>query len=217
MKTLEENDAFSLLEPQSIKNDPTVQNITNALNPVLTRLYEHLHDGLFLYRIKELSSDQLDHLAVQWQPLVWRDTWPIETKWAVIASMIVEKRRMGTKGAVRNALASLGAASKIKEWWEESPQATPHTFKIAVNQNELEGVVRSDVTTDIIRSIDLVKPVRSQYTLTIVQTNTGKLSLHTSAATLVMARVGFGHNLIFKSKALALFKIRGISLTISRI
>lgn len=217
MKTLEENDELSLLEPQSIKNDQTVKDLTKSFNPVLSRFYDHLHDGLFLYRINDLSSDQLDHLAVQWQPLVWRDTWPIEVKRSVIATMIIEKRRMGTRGAVRNTLASFGAASKFKEWWEKTPQGTPHTFEITVNQNELEGTVRSEVTTDLIRTIDLVKPVRSQYTLTIVQTNTGRLLLHTAAAALSMVRVGLNQTLNCNGKALTMFNTRGIALTISRI
>lgn len=216
MKTLSETDAVSLLEPQSIKSDPTVQKITKTLNPVLLRLFNHLHDGLFLYRIDELSSEQLDHLATQWSPMTWRDTWPVETKRAILKSVVREKSRVGTRASVVNTLSSFGSAAKFVEWFEESPQKTPHTFKITINQNDVEGTVSSETTTDLIRSVERLKPVRSQYDLTIVQTDYGQILLHTAGYSLSMVRVGLDETLNNNVKLKLAFGGAGLMLTISR-
>ncbi len=216
MKTLSETDAVSLLEPQSIKSDPTVQKITKSLNPVLVRLFNHLHDGLFLYRIDALNSEQLDHLATQWSPMTWRDTWPVDTKRAILKSVVREKSRVGTRSSITNVLSSFGSATKFKEWFEESPQKTPHTFKIIISQNDVEGTISSETTTDLIRTIEKLKPVRSQYELTIVETDYGKLLLHTAGYSLTMARVGLDENLNNDVKFKLALGGAGLMLTISR-
>lgn len=216
MKILSETDAVSLLEPQSIKNDPIVQKITKSLNPVLVRLFNHLHDGLFLYRIDALNSEQLDHLATQWSPMTWRDTWAVDTKRAILKSVVREKSRVGTRASVVNVLASFGSAVKFKEWFEETSQSTPHTFKIVINQNDIEGAISSEVTTDLIKSIEKLKPVRSQYELTIVETDYGKLLLHTAGYSLTMARVGLDETLNNDVKFKLALGGAGLMLTISR-
>ena len=189
MNTLDDKDNIEKLAPSSIKKDETVCKVIKTTDCNLSKVHQHLNDAVFLYRINELSSKQLDHLAVQWQPLVWRDSWPIDTKRAVIATMIVEKRRMGTLSAVKNALASVKSASTVQEWWEQSPQGTPHTFKITVSQNKLGGIVREEMTRDLRLLIDITKPVRSQYTLTIIQALEGNLTLSAGKKSVVMCNV----------------------------
>nr|DAJ79084.1 MAG TPA: tail protein [Caudoviricetes sp.] len=201
MNTLDNEDNIEKLAPSSIKKDETVRNAIKTTDCNLSKVHQHLNDAVFLYRINELSSEQLDHLAVQWQPLVWRDSWSIDTKRAVIATMIVEKRRMGTLSAVKNALASVKSASTVQEWWQQSPQGKPHTFKITVSQNKLGGIVREEMTRDLRLLIDITKPVRSQYTLTIIQALEGNLTLSAGKKSVVMCNVPIVQKLVCKARS----------------
>ena len=160
---------FALL-PSSIKEEPVFKHSAEALYAG-DDSKDHLKDGLFYYRFDELSSDTLDHLAAQWHAHVWRDSWNIETKRHVLRSLIQTKSHLGTKGAIKEVLAGIvgSQASSIKEWFEMEPQGTPHTFEIRVEQNlSNSSTISSDVLNDLIRALNYAKPVRSQYTLVLV-------------------------------------------------
>lgn len=189
MNKLDDDDVLTALEPSSIKNDPTVKNLTAVLNKRNTALCEHLNDALFLYRLDSLSSETLDHLAKQWSVAVWRDTWPLSLKRSTLKATIQVKTHLGTVSAIKSVLSSFGSSALIKEWWEQSPEGTPHTFEITINQKNLEGTISSETTTDLIKTIDSTKPVRSQYTLTIVETREGYMKVSGAERTGAYCRV----------------------------
>ncbi|MBQ3679058.1 MAG: phage tail protein I [Succinivibrio sp.] len=158
---------FALL-PSSIKEEPVFKHSAQALYAG-DDSKDHLKDGLFYYRFDELSSDTLDHLAAQWHAHVWRDSWDIETKRQVLRTLIQTKSHLGTKGAIVDVCQSLvGGAASIIEWFETEPQGTPHTFIVKVNQELTGRRVPSEVLADLINGINYAKPVRSQYTLVLV-------------------------------------------------
>lgn len=169
MRKSEEKTLLFALLPSSIKEEPVFKHSSEALYAG-DDSKDHLNDGLFYYRLDELDSATLDHLAAQWHAHVWRDSWSIDTKRAILKSLIKTKSHLGTKGAVKDVVSSLvGGNASIKEWFETTPQGTPHTFEIRVTQNiSDESRVSSDVLTDLINGINYAKPVRSQYTLVLV-------------------------------------------------
>lgn len=205
--------ALRALEPPSVRNDPEVKAITEALGPVFEELCRHLEDGLTYSRVADLTSGQLDHLAMQWQPLVWRDSWTIDLKRRMLANMIAQKRRMGTVEAVRSYIKGFGSSARFTEWWQQSPQGTPHTFSIVISQKQLAGTVSAEVTLDLIRSIELTKPVRSQYELTIVETREADLRLTGGAKTGSFFRAGFRP--VFQAKLNGTARLTGGAMAIT--
>lgn len=92
----------------------------------------------------------------------WSDTWTEAQKRAVIMASYRVHHRKGTVGAVRDVLVASGADVSLKEWWQEIPKGTPHTFSLVV---ELEGVGMGEGALDLIeRQVTSVKPVRSHFT-----------------------------------------------------
>ena len=157
---------YTLL-PSSIKNEEVFRKSALILYAG-DDSKDHLNDGLFYVRLDELSSEILDHLAAQWHATVWRDSWPVDTKRAVLRSLIQTKSHLGTRSAIRNVLQSLVGNASITEWFEKDPVGIPHTFEIKVTQNFNDGRVSSEVLQDLINAINYAKPVRSQYTLVLV-------------------------------------------------
>lgn len=167
MNTLDNEDNIEKLAPSSIKQDDTVSNVIKTTDHNLSKLHQHLNDAVFLYRLDELSGEQLNHLANQWHVMVWRDSWSDTIKRNVLRSTIQSLRRLGTKSAIINVLSGLKGRAELTEWFEMSPQGTPHTFNIDVYQEE--GFISKETFSDLVAMIDQSKPVRSQYTFKAIQ------------------------------------------------
>lgn len=204
MKTLNDN-CVILTIPPSLKNDDKFKAFTIASDNELKKLFYHLDDGIILAAIDSLSTDVLDHVAAQWKANVWRDSWPVEIKRSVLKSLITEKSRQGTLSAVKNAVSSMGSAAYITEWWEKEPKATPHTFEVAVDQTKIEGIVDEELTYDLRRMIDAAKPVRSQYTFSIIQKASGNIYASASSREIVYARIRTSERLARNSQSQIIF------------
>ncbi|HZH44258.1 MAG TPA: phage tail protein I [Lysobacter sp.] len=61
---------------------------------------------------------------------VWDAAWPEQAKRDAIRASFLVHRHKGTAGAVKRALAALGWATDVVEWFQESPPAPPYTFAI---------------------------------------------------------------------------------------
>lgn len=168
MNKSEEKTLLYVLLPSSIKNEEVFKRSALILYAG-DDSKDHLNDGLFYYRLDDLDSEVLDHLAAQWHATVWRDSWDVETKREVLRSLIRTKSHLGTKGAITDVCQSLvGGSATITEWFETEPQGTPHTFIVKVNQELTGSRVPSEVLADLINGINYAKPVRSQYSLVLV-------------------------------------------------
>lgn len=170
----------SLLDilPDSLASDETIVAMSQAIDDELKELVPLCYTPLIYSRIDELNSRVLDHLAWQYNADTWRDSWPETIKRAVIKSVIRNKRLKGTRGAVEEAVSSLGSAVKITEWWETEPKGEPHTFSIISTVNDFNGSVpAAEMIDDIIQRIDSVKPTRSHYTFSQALTANAGLGL----------------------------------------
>jgi phage tail P2-like protein len=172
-------DEVTLLDlvPVNLIQDKNVYASSIAIDPELKAVSEKLMVPAIFSRIDDLTSEQLDHIAWQFDSKVWRDSWPLHLKQSVIRTIISEKSKRGTLSAVRNAVESLGSAVIIREWWETSPKGDPYTFAVTLSVNEIPGQVSAQTQADLMLRIDDVKPVRSRYTFSIATQANGGLNL----------------------------------------
>ena len=153
--------------PDSLLRSAVATHAANAIDPELRAVSEASERPLVYAAIDRLNSLQLDHLAVQFDLAPWRDTWPVELKRRIVRQMVPQKARVGTVAAVRVALASLGSASTIREWWQKTPHGDPHTFEVIATVPEVEGQLDAQTQEDLFALINEAKPVRSHYTFTL--------------------------------------------------
>lgn len=177
------------LIPESISGDENVHACGEALNPSLAEVAEKVDLPNFLATLDFADGTTLDHLAFGWDAATWRDSWPIELKRSVIRNVVVEKRKRGTLRAVKDALASIGSAYSITEWWQEVPKGKPHTFTVTATLSKIEGVLDKERQEDLIRAIDDAKPVRSHFKLVLIQGMSGTLGFSGHLRSLAFARV----------------------------
>ncbi|AYN26408.1 phage tail protein I [Buttiauxella sp. 3AFRM03] len=87
----------------------------------------------------------------------WEEDWTeIQKRQVVKAAPEINKRR-GTIGAVKRALASLDYLTRVVEWHQESPKATPYTFRVIIFGSEISEAVLDK----LINQINDAKNVRS--------------------------------------------------------
>ena len=187
-KTLADTELLSIL-PDSIAGDSNVEASAIGIDPELRNLIDAAGYPAVFFRIDELTTEQLDHLALSWDIWVWRDYWPIDVKRSVLKAVSQSKAHMGTLKAVKDVLASLGGAASIKEWWQETPKADAHTFKIDVALSELDGMLDIETQEDLIDLLDKAKPVWSHYVITITKSLASQMKLTCYGRPMVEARL----------------------------
>jgi phage tail P2-like protein len=93
----------------------------------------------------------------------WSSLWSVPMQRAVIKAHRQVRRVRGTRAAVEAAIQAFGGIVSIREWWEYSPQKTPHTFDVVITGGS--GYVEAELQDSMIRAINRAKPVRSHYVL----------------------------------------------------
>ena len=155
---------LSDLLPDSIAQDDNVKHSATALDMTAAVDLPSIYVS-----IDKLTSTQLDHVAYGWDASVWRDSWPVALKRSVLKNVVREKRKKGTLRAVKDAVSSIGSAATIKEWWQQEPKGTPHTFEIRATLGNIDGTLDAEMQEDLFALIDDAKPVRSHYTFVLVR------------------------------------------------
>lgn len=177
--------------PPSIRDDENVFASISAINKELNLVSQLCGVPAILYRIDELNSDQLDHLAWQYDSKVWRQEWPLSLKQSVIKTVIQEKSKKGTRTAVENALKSLGSSFEITEWFETTPMGEPFTFDVLVTLGDIEGQLPADVQQSLIDRINDTKSTRSHYTFSLAESVNAGLNLTSAARPAIYTRLNF--------------------------
>ncbi|MEZ0150121.1 MAG: phage tail protein I [Candidatus Reddybacter sp.] len=106
----------------------------------------------------------------------WKDYWPESVKRLRIKAGVAIQRRKGSVASVRDAVASFGAALSLTEWFEMTPQGTPHTFAIVLSVGA-DVPATAEYQQDIIDEIARTKPERSHFTLTAAVSGTSGIGL----------------------------------------
>ena len=160
MKTISDISLKDLL-PHGIGADKQVQAAADALDPQLHEI-GRTADAVSIYtNIGALTNEMLDALAVQFDATNWKDSWSRAMKISVLKNIMANKRKVGTLKAVREAVQALGNNVQIVEWFNDTPQGKPHTFRVYL----LFGGTDAEVTDDVVNAINLAKPVRSHFAI----------------------------------------------------
>ena len=180
--------------PEHIARDANGAACIAGIDPYLRAIADARELPALYKRLGELTSGQLDHMAVQMDVDVWRTNWPIEKKRSMILASYDVKRRAGTVGAVKAVLRALGATVQLVEWWETSPKGIPHTFQLTAIASPASGnsTLTEEEQLDLVRAIDNAKPVRSHYLFTMATAHQSGFFLSANARHTVFTRV---HNL----------------------
>lgn len=96
----------------------------------------------------DLPHHLLPYLAANWAIDRWDDKWPEATKRQVIANSYFVHSHKGTIGAIRRVVEPLGYLIRVLEWWQETPAATPGTFKLDI------GVLDTGITETMYQELE---------------------------------------------------------------
>jgi len=122
----------------------------------------------------------------------WQAYWPEYVKRERIRNALSIQRRKGTALSVREIVASFGGAVVLREWWQKTPQDTPHTFDVVLTLSGEGGETASaQFVNDVIAEIERTKPVRSHFTFTQGIAATGSIWIGAGARTAVYRRMQF--------------------------
>lgn len=140
MNSLQDNVLVDLL-PQSLKGDPFMVALAEAVEKELKDAYREAEKLANLHDVDNLPEPVLDYLLTQWH--VTYD------EGAGLATTIEEKRRLvknayklhrikGTKRALEMVLEMLNIRGVIKEWFEYGGE--PHHFRIEIMEVTTKGL-----------------------------------------------------------------------------
>lgn len=117
--------------PQNLLADEGVRNAAAAIDAELKQVSELFAECLLIARIDELSPKIIDILARQWHVDFYDDTFPVETKRALVKSSIAGHRHKGTPGAVKDVVSkAFGLPAEVREWFDYGGE--PYHFKVTV-------------------------------------------------------------------------------------
>jgi len=96
----------------------------------------------------------------------WDEGMTLAQKRAIIASSFMVHARKGTRWAVLQTFDALAVQAAIVEWWQQTPAAAAHTFRIDLETTP-DGM--TDALVDILEAqVNAVKPVRSWFTIRLM-------------------------------------------------
>ena len=148
--------------PPSLQTDKTFRDVADSLNLSFEESDELPQIVAKFSYLDHLDTGLLDHLATGLDADIWREDWDVGLKRSVLKSEIRNKAIRGTLKAVKDAIASIGSAGIVQEWWETEPKGEPHTFTVIADLPNIESLGSAN-QDELMGLIDNAKPVRSHY------------------------------------------------------
>lgn len=150
----------SLLPPNASQAERALEAATARATAVVTPLRD-------LWNPDTIPASLLPWLAWALSIDAWKDYWPEHVKRARVRTAIAIQRRKGTAMSVREVVQAFGGQVVLREWWQQSPPAAPHTFDMVLTLTGEGGEVASaQFVSDVIAEVERTKPVRSHFTFT---------------------------------------------------
>lgn len=116
----------------------------------------------------------------------WDVGWTADQQRQAIKRSIAVHRRKGTIGAVKQALAALGFQAQVQEWFNQSPEGDPYTFKLLINAQQV-GFSQLQFLR-LMDTVDASKNLRS-WLDEVVPTVTSQAGPHVAAVACVGSEV----------------------------
>lgn len=141
--------------PESLKSDPLVKAMADAITPELQSVSADIVQCILLSRIDELSEDVVDLLA--WQMHVdWYDsTADIEIKRQLVKSAPRIHRQRGTPAAVEEVIQTYFGDGYVQEWFDYG--GDPYKFKVVCSNPS----INAELANQFIAVLNSVKNTRS--------------------------------------------------------
>lgn len=143
--------------PAVLRNDKNLSALATSIANVLSARGDEIRSLSIYPRIDELPADLLDILAHDFKVDWYWYNYPLDIKRNLIKSSFNVHRRLGTRGAIEDALHSLYQGIGIEEWFEYGGE--PYYFRIVLNVTEESSDISHD---EIVRAINIYKSLRSR-------------------------------------------------------
>ncbi|MCX5620501.1 phage tail protein I [Bombella pollinis] len=129
-------------------------------------------DSIPHYVRETANADTIPAILLPWlawaqRVEVWDSTWSDEQKRAVIKSSFAVHRKKGTIGAVKSALAALGVSLTVVEWFNDTPQREPYTFRLVADPGD--NALRPAFWNSLLAIVERTKNARSHMGVTDIQ------------------------------------------------
>lgn len=157
--------SFVKLLPSSLKMDPFIVSLAEAVEKELKDAYREAESMSDFTRVDLLPETLLDYLAYQKHVDFYDTNLPIEKKREIINKAKFFQRHKGTPAAVEGLIETVFPEAVVQEWFEYNGE--PYTFK----------VITTDRATDpskipqIFKAIDTVKNKRSKIQSLAIERN----------------------------------------------
>lgn len=168
---------------------------STALERALELLAQIRVDGIetpfrALWSPQDCPEELLPWLAWALSIDQWDAAWPLNIRRARVASAIAIQRRKGTRKSVTDVVNSFGGNVVIREWWEKTPPATPHTFSLTVSLGgQSDAVPGADFIEAVIAEVARTKPARSHFDFTVGLSARGRIGLRAMGRAATYARL----------------------------
>ena len=118
---------FTELLPSDLKNDPKTQAFAYAVSRQVQQIIRFADAACIYIAIDSVPEPVLDLLAVELRTPVYKQTYSVAIKRALVKESLIFYDQMGTPAAVNRIIEAVFGVGYIKEWWECGLQ--PHHFK----------------------------------------------------------------------------------------
>lgn len=130
---------------------------------------------------KKCPEHLLPYLAWAFSVDKWDEQWSEEVKRIAIESAFIIHKQKGTLTAIKRVIEPIGYLLELKEWWQETPEGVPGTFKLNVEVSETG--LNANTFNELTRLIDDVRPVSRHFILAITITPVGNLKAYITPQT----------------------------------
>jgi phage tail P2-like protein len=120
--------------PESLATETDVVAISKALDPEIRAVASAIVEAVIWPNIANLPEPVLDELAwsIRFQELALWDTATLAGKREILTGIFAARKKFGSRYSVRRIFDLIQVTGAVIEWWQDSPVAAPHTYRIEV-------------------------------------------------------------------------------------
>lgn len=121
---------FTELLPSDMKNDTETQAFAYAVSRQVQQVIRFADAACIYIAIDGVPEPVLDLLAVELRTPVYKQTYSVAIKRALVKESLIFYDQMGTPAAVNRIIEAVFGVGQIEEWWEYD--GNPHHFRATV-------------------------------------------------------------------------------------
>ena len=148
---------FTRLLPENLASQRETRALACAVGRQIDKLLALADRALVYAALDKAPEPLLDHLAVELRTPSYRQSYPLETKRALVKGTLPLYAKMGTPAAVEQIVGTIFQGGRVEEFFEYGGQ--PHHFRATA---EIQGVeITAQEMDELRRMIDQVKRLSS--------------------------------------------------------